>query len=205
MNIEFILIDNDTIVKNILSDVDIECLINASNGIRLAAKIVDMPCSEMNVSHFLNEIDAVAEELNLKSRVIRGEELNERGFGGIYGVGKAANSPPALAILSYIPMGANETYAWVGKGIVFDTGGLSIKQKTSMPGMKRDCGGAAAILGAFQCMVKSGFTQNLHAVFCLAENAIGPNAVRYVEISVKLILQQYNFLPNGHCVSVIFC
>lgn len=51
-------------------------------------------------------------------------------------------------------------------------------QKTSMPGMKRDCGGAAAILGAFQCIVKAGFNQNLHAVFCLAENAVGPNATR---------------------------
>lgn len=47
-----------------------------------------------------------------------------------------------------------------------------------MPGMKRDCGGAAAILGAFQCIVKAGFTQNLHAVFCLAENAVGPNSTR---------------------------
>lgn len=47
-----------------------------------------------------------------------------------------------------------------------------------MPGMKRDCGGAAAILGAFYSAVKSNFTQNLHAVFCLAENAVGPGATR---------------------------
>ena len=50
--------------------------------------------------------------------------------------------------------------AWVGKGIVFDTGGLSIKSKTGMPGMKRDCGGAAAILGAFYVAVRNGFTGN---------------------------------------------
>lgn len=49
----------------------------------------------------------------------------------------------------------------------------------TMPGMKRDCGGAAAILGAFFCAVQSKFTQNLHAVFCLAENAVGPGATRY--------------------------
>lgn len=47
-----------------------------------------------------------------------------------------------------------------------------------MPGMKRDCGGAAAILGAFYAAVTSKFTQNLHAVFCLAENAVGPTATR---------------------------
>lgn len=47
-----------------------------------------------------------------------------------------------------------------------------------MPGMKRDCGGAAAILGAFYTTIKRGFNQNLHAVFCLAENAVGPQATK---------------------------
>lgn len=48
---------------------------------------------------------------------------------GIYGVGKAAEHPPALAVLSHKPDGATQTIAWVGKGIVYDTGGLSIKGK----------------------------------------------------------------------------
>lgn len=47
-----------------------------------------------------------------------------------------------------------------------------------MPGMKRDLGGAAAILGGFYAAVKAGFNQNLHAVFCLAENAVGPKSTR---------------------------
>ena len=50
-------------------------------------------------------------------------------------------------IESHQPEGAKTTISWVGKGIVYDTGGLSIKGKATMPGMKRDCGGAAAILG----------------------------------------------------------
>lgn len=50
-------------------------------------------------------------------------------FPGIYGVGKAALHPPALAVLSHTPDGATQTIAWVGKGIVYDTGGLSIKGK----------------------------------------------------------------------------
>ncbi len=93
-------------------------------------------------------------------------------------MGKAAIHQPALAVLSHTPAGATETIAWVGKGIVYDTGGLSIKGKTAMPGMKRDCGGAAGILGAFYAAVKQGFSQNLHAIFCLAENAVGPKATR---------------------------
>uniref|UniRef100_A0ABI7WKL4 t-SNARE coiled-coil homology domain-containing protein n=1 Tax=Felis catus TaxID=9685 RepID=A0ABI7WKL4_FELCA len=126
----------------------------------------------------LQEIKKVGKDLGITPTIIRDEELKTRGFGGIYGVGKAAVHPPALAVLSHTPEGATQTIAWVGKGIVYDTGGLSIKGKTTMPGMKRDCGGAAAVLGAFRAAIKQGFKDNLHAVFCLAENSVGPNATR---------------------------
>ena len=62
--------------------------------------------------------------------------------------------------------------------MVYDTGGLSIKGKLSMPGMKRDCAGAAAVLGAFLVAIKAGFKQNLHAVICLAENSVASNSLR---------------------------
>nr|CAD7606267.1 unnamed protein product [Timema genevievae] len=162
----------------VLGEGDIELLKNAAMAVRLAARIVDTPCNEMNVDTFVQEVLTVGQALGVKSTVIRGEELNDKGLGGIYGVGKAALVPPALVVLSHLPQGATETIAWVGKGIVYDTGGLSIKGKTSMPGMKRDCGGAAGVLGAFFTTVKAGFTQNLHAVFCLAENAVGPRSTR---------------------------
>ncbi|XP_063315708.1 probable aminopeptidase NPEPL1 [Pelobates fuscus] len=156
----------------------LNCLANAAEGVRLAARIVDTPCNEMNTDDFIEEIKVVAKDLGIIPTIIRGEELKERGFGGIYGVGKAAEHPPALVILSHTPVGATQTIAWVGKGIVYDTGGLSIKGKTTMPGMKRDCGGAAAVLGAFKVAVKQGFKDNLHALFCLAENSVGPSATR---------------------------
>ena len=59
------------------------------------------------------------------------EDLYKKGFGGIYGVGKAAAHPPALAILSHTPPGAKKTIAWAGKGIIYDTGGLSLKDKVN--------------------------------------------------------------------------
>ncbi|XP_030635593.1 putative aminopeptidase NPEPL1 [Chanos chanos] len=175
VTVEFVVVgqDNGPLELSML-----ECLTHATDGVRLAARIVDTPCSEMNTDHFLEEIRAVGNDLGIAPTIIRGEELKQKGFGGIYGVGKAAEHPPALAVLSHVPSGATQTIAWVGKGIVYDTGGLSIKGKTTMPGMKRDCGGAAAILGAFRAAVKLGFKDNLHAVFCLAENAVGPNATR---------------------------
>ncbi|GCC37134.1 hypothetical protein chiPu_0015635 [Chiloscyllium punctatum] len=175
VTVEFLLVGQN---NGPIEEATLECLASAADGIRLAARIVDTPCNEMNTDIFLEEIKMVGDALGIVPTIIRGEELKEQGFGGIYGVGKAAETPPALAVLSYLPEGATQTIAWVGKGIVYDTGGLSIKGKTTMPGMKRDCGGAAAILGAFKAAVKQGFKDNLHAVFCLAENAVGPKATR---------------------------
>ncbi len=116
--------------------------------------------------------------MGIEPLVIEGEELNRQGFGGIYNVGKAAINPPKLVVLSHLRPQAKRTVAWVGKGIVYDTGGLCIKSRPGMCTMKQDCGGAAGVLGAFYSAVRLGFEDNLHAVFCLAENAVGPLAYR---------------------------
>ncbi|XP_053560861.1 probable aminopeptidase NPEPL1 [Bombina bombina] len=181
ITVEFLLIGQN---NGPLEVTTLKCLESATEGVRLAARIVDTPCNEMNTDHFIEEIKVVAKDLGIVPTIIRDKELKDKGFGGIYGVGKAAEHPPALVILSHTPEGATQTIAWVGKGIVYDTGGLSIKGKTTMPGMKRDCGGAAAILGAFKAAVKQGFKDNLHALFCLAENSVGPNATRPDDIHV---------------------
>lgn len=78
------------------------------------------------------EIEEVGKALNIVPTIIRGEELKERGFGGIYGVGNAAVVPPALVILSHLVPNSKDTIAWVGKGIVYDTGGLCIKGRVSI-------------------------------------------------------------------------
>ncbi|XP_020628724.1 probable aminopeptidase NPEPL1 [Orbicella faveolata] len=175
VTIEFVLVGKN---DSPITSEDVECMSAVAESIRLSARLVDMPCQDMHTSAFVQEITKVGDELGIVPVIIRGEELNQRGFGGLYGVGKAAVNPPALVVLSHTPMSATRTIAWVGKGIVYDTGGLCIKAKTSMLGMKRDCGGAAGILGAFRAAVKQGFTENLHAVFCMAENAVGPHATR---------------------------
>uniref|UniRef100_A0A0A9X7A7 Putative aminopeptidase NPEPL1 n=1 Tax=Lygus hesperus TaxID=30085 RepID=A0A0A9X7A7_LYGHE len=174
ISVEFLLVDGEND-----SPIDYEALNTIGAAVRRSARIVDTPCNEMNVTHFLKEIEAVSKEHNLQLTVIRGEELRDRGLNGIYSVGRAASVPPALAVLRYVPNEpSGPSVAWVGKGIVYDTGGLSLKTKTTMPGMKRDCGGAAAILGAMSVAAELGMTCELSAVFCLAENAVGPLSVR---------------------------
>ena len=147
-------------------------------GIQLAGRLVDAPTSVLDTDVFVEEARAVAEQLGSAIQVIAGTELRDRGFGGLWGVGKAATKLPALVILSHEPDGAERTLAFVGKGIVYDTGGLSIKGKDHMPGMKVDMGGAAAVIGAFVASVKAGASDRIHALLCLAENSVGPEATR---------------------------
>ncbi|CAB4064806.1 NPEPL1 [Lepeophtheirus salmonis] len=150
VNVEFILAND----RNPISGDEARSIEHAIFGIQTAARIVDTPCNEMHVNTFIEEVKNIAKKLGITPLIIQGKELEERGMGGIYGVGKAAENPPALVVLSHTPKSATLNVAWVGKGIVYDTGGLSIKGKTAMPGMKRDCGGAAGILGAFYSAVK---------------------------------------------------
>ena len=96
-----------------------------------------MDCSpSMSISQ---DIKTVAKELGVDQTVISGEDLQKGGFGGVYGVGKAASHPPVLAILSHTPPGATKTIAWVGKGIVYDTGGLSLKDKVRSSYSRTGC------------------------------------------------------------------
>jgi len=180
VRVEFLVLDGDSgePLPAALSKADIRCLTTSGESVQLCARIVDTPCNEMNTDAFTEEAVQVGKSLGITPTIIKGEELRERGFGGIYGVGKAAAHPPALVVLSHKPATAKRAIAWVGKGIVYDTGGLSIKGKTAMPGMKRDCGGAAAVLSAFSVAVSNGFSDTLHCVLCLAENSVGPTATR---------------------------
>ena len=109
---------------------------------------MDLPCSELTTSIFVNQAKTLAETLQKTAKngkveiaVIEGTELDRLHFGGIYGVGKGATCPPALVHLTYTPNAKPiKTVALVGKGIVYDTGGLSLKNTAGMCGMKHDMG-----------------------------------------------------------------
>ena len=158
---------------------------NVCNAIRQTQLLMDTPPEQMRVSHMVEEARTLVASFKspfTSVEVIRGTELKDKGFGGIYGVGKGASDPPALVILSYKPTGASKTVALVGKGIIYDTGGLSIKQTSSMCEMKFDKGGACAIMNAFGVLVQQKTGLNVHAVLCLAENAVGPDSFRNDDI-----------------------
>lgn len=160
-------------------DVDPSAVRTMENA-REAARLVDTPPSELNTDVLAEEVRKQLEGLkNLKITEIAGEALAEAKLGGIYGVGKAAAHPPRMIVVSYRPHKATGRHVvLVGKGIVFDTGGLHLKARGSMEGMKSDMGGAAACLGAFKTLVEEKLPRKLTLVLCIAENAIGPGSYK---------------------------
>ena len=159
-----------------------------ADSLRCSQGLVDLPPNKLNCTTY---VDYVLAKLKGKCgvKVICGEELNEQGFGGLYGVGKASPHPPALVVLSHVPAGTEDkpSVCLVGKGIVFDTGGLSIKVPPGMCGMKSDMGGSAAVFGAFEALVNSGFSDcPVHALLCIAENSVDERAARPDDVHIML-------------------
>jgi len=106
--------------------------------------------------------------------VIQGEKRREKGYGGLYNVGKAATKdPPALVVLTKRFQSEHdnddeaEAVTLVGKGIVYDTGGLSLKISGGMVRMKTDCGGAAGVLAAFEAAVHLAGSDTVSTLTCI--------------------------------------
>ena len=107
-----------------MNDADVKFLQGHCDSVRECARQVDAPANEMHTDAFLSDAEGLVNQLNanVTKTVIKGEDLLKQGFGGIYHVGKAARNPPIFACFSYKPNGAKESYALVGKTIVYDTG-----------------------------------------------------------------------------------
>ena len=162
-------------------NIDCNEIDNTIDGIRLAQRLVDTPPNILHTDAYVEEATQVASSIGCKIKVIKGEELDILGFGGLWGVGKASEHLPALVILSHIPENSSEkkSICLVGKGIVYDTGGLSIKVPPGMAGMKTDMGGSAAVLGGFLTIVRDNkVTRPVHALLCISENSVGPLSTR---------------------------
>jgi probable aminopeptidase NPEPL1 len=157
---------------------DAERCRSGADAVRFAARLTDVPPNLLTTTTFVESAREVASRLSgVSVTVFQGDVLLTEGLGGLWNVGKASSHQPALVILDYdLPDG--DRLGWVGKGITYDTGGLSLKAKTSMPGMKTDMAGAAAVLAAFAAAVQLGTRHKLTAALCIAENAVGPHAMR---------------------------
>lgn len=149
----------------------------------LVRDLVNTPPSHLNPISFVERIkkevtQAGGATAGLKVSVLDEKQLISQGFGGITSVGQGSANPPRLLHISYAPKKSSLAYAFVGKGITFDSGGLNLKPGAGMEAMKSDMGGAAAVSAAILSIASLKLPIGIEAWVPLAENMISDNATR---------------------------
>ncbi len=145
----------------------------------LARDLANMPASVKNPAWFAGQMVAeAATRPGLTATVREPAQLAAEGFGGILAVGSGSATPPRLLELSWQPERASRHVVLVGKGITFDTGGISIKTREGMKLMKKDMSGAAAVVAATLGAADLRLPVRVTALAPLAENAVSGSAYR---------------------------
>lgn len=132
--------------------------------------LVNTAPSHLFPGTFAEEVEALVANSNITATVYDEEALAEGGFGGLLGVGQGSANPPRLVKLEYTPEQSKGHIALVGKGITFDTGGISLKPAGSMETMKSDMAGAATVTGVLHAVAKLGLNVKVTGWLAMAEN-----------------------------------
>ncbi len=149
-----------------------------ADGVTLARDLVNTPPSALHPAELADAAEQAVADLPVDVTVWEVPDLERDGCGGILAVGMGSAHPPRLVRMEYAPDGATAHLALVGKGITFDTGGISIKPAASMDEMKADMGGAAAVIGAVQAIARLGLNVHVTGWVPTAENMPSGTAQR---------------------------
>ncbi len=149
-----------------------------AEAVHTVRDLVNAPPRDLYPETFAAEAVALSEAAGAHVEVLAERELLAGGFGGILGVGQGSTRGPRLVKVSWEPAGASRHLALVGKGITFDSGGLSLKPPAAMIGMKYDMTGAATVLAVVLAVARLALPVRVTAWLCLAENLPSGSAIR---------------------------
>jgi leucyl aminopeptidase len=150
---------------------------DVAHAVMTARDLVNDPANVLTPSGFAERCNALASMSDLAITVLEEKELQDGGFGGILAVGKGSVERPLLIQLDTKPEGKIELYL-VGKGVTFDSGGLSLKGPDAMIGMKHDMSGAAAVAAAMSLLSRVAPNLRVTALLPMVENMPGPYSTR---------------------------
>lgn len=157
-------------------DADLERAAAIARGVTLARDLVNRPALDKPPAAIADVATSLPSSVSVT--VYDEADIVARGFGGLVAVNLGSDRPARMVVMEYRPEGATSTVAFVGKGIVFDSGGLSIKPAAAMEPMKTDMAGAAAVIGAVQAIADLGVAVNVIGITPLTENMTGGSAQR---------------------------
>ncbi len=161
----------------------------------LARNLVNEPSNVITPTALANVASQLARNYNLEIKVIEREEMQTLGMGGLLGVAQGSQQPPKFIVLSYYGKNSREVdIALIGKGITFDSGGISLKPSENMGDMKGDMAGGASVLGAISAIAQFKPKINVTAIIPATENLPSGTAMKPGDI-IKIM--------NGKTVEII--
>ncbi|HEY5509500.1 MAG TPA: leucyl aminopeptidase [Prolixibacteraceae bacterium] len=174
-NLQEIIFSGDLVTQKQLDE-----LSAVAEAVFLARDLVNEPVINLNAETFGATLKKMCEEYGVHAEVFGKQKIEELGMGGLLSVNKGSIDPPSFTVLEWKPENAlnSQPVVLVGKGVVFDTGGLSLKPTAkSMDYMKSDMAGAAAVASAIRAAAKNRLPLHIVALIPATDNRPGGNAI----------------------------
>lgn len=153
-------------------------------AVNFTRSLVNEPPNRLTPVSLAERAREMAQQYGLEFDVLGPDRMREEGMGALLAVGQGSEQPPQLIVMRYRGGGGDRTYALVGKGITFDTGGISIKPAEGMDKMKYDMGGGAAVIGAMMAIARLRPNADIIGLVAAAENMPGGRAYRPGDVLV---------------------
>jgi len=165
--------------------VNVERIENAINiakktakSVNLVKDIVNTPAEDFTPQSMVQEAQKLANKYNLSINILDENDLSKENMNALLAVSRASRHEPKLIHLAYKPENPIATISLIGKGLTYDSGGLSLKPSKSMVSMKMDKAGSATVLGIMNAIAGLGMDVEVHAFLGMAENMIGGDAYK---------------------------
>ncbi len=177
-----------------------------AQGMALAKTLGNLPPNICHPSYLAEQAQAMAAEFKLGCEILDTADMEKLGMHSLLSVARGAHQPPKLIVLSYKGAKASEKpIVLVGKGVTFDTGGISLKPAAEMDEMKYDMCGAAGVLGTMQAVARMQLPINLTVIVPATENMPGGNASRPGDIVTSMSGQTIEILNTDAEGRLILC
>ncbi len=152
------------------------------HAVNLARDLVNTPPAEKVPRHLADRVALVAADAGLSVEIWDEERIRHERFGGLLGVAAGSDEPPRFVVLGYHHGGDAPTLALVGKGVTFDSGGLSLKPTASMEDMKSDMTGAAVVVATMEAAARLALPVNVTGYLAITENMTGGKAMKLGDV-----------------------